>query len=464
MSSPMVIIGAGLCGSLLAIRLAQRGFEVEVYERRPDMRLSKEVAGRSINLALSDRGIKGLKLAGLEGIVEREGIPMTGRMIHPKHGEPMLQKYSGREGENINSISRRGLNIALMNEAEKYPKVHFHFEMNCVHVAFDKKKVVLKNAQDQSEIEVDAECIFGADGAGSAVRQSMMPLTAQLRFNFSQHFLEQGYKELEIPALPDAGFRMAKNALHIWPRGSFMMIALPNLEGSFTVTLFFPFAGENGFDHLNTPEKVKQFFETNFPDAIPHMPDLLHEYESNPTGILGTIQCFPWQVGGGSLLMGDAAHAIVPFYGQGMNASFEDVVVLDELIDRHGQDWDTIFKEFQEIRKPNTDAIADLAIDNFYEMRDQTANPVFQRKGKLETKLEQTFPDYFSKYSMVTFREDLPYQEAMIRGRAQNEFLLDLVADLDDIEGLNLLDIKQRTQAFAEQRMVEFNMKVPGSR
>ena len=425
MKEKILIVGAGLCGTLLAIRMAQRGYQVILREKRPDMRLNDISAGRSINLALSNRGIKALALAGMNEQIIKECIPMHGRLIHPVNGDTWLSKYSGREGDYINSVSRGGLNIALLNEAEKFEHLNIEFNQNCSSVDLEKSIGYFKNKTGETTA-VQADVIIGTDGAGSAVRRSMMARTPDLLFNYSQKFLRHGYKELSIPPAEDGGWRIEKNALHIWPRGGYMTIALPNLDGSFTVTMFHPYEGEAGFNTFNTSEKLFYFFEKEYPDLIQHMPDFIDDYNNNPTGTLGTIKCYPWQAFGKTLIMGDASHAIVPFYGQGMNASFEDVRVFDETLDLYEGDWEKIFSEFQNIRAENTDAIADLAIDNFYEMRDHVDDPVFMAKRKLEMQLEQTFPDYYSKYSLVTFNENMPYADAMKKGRKQDELLKEI--------------------------------------
>ncbi|MEM6344174.1 MAG: NAD(P)/FAD-dependent oxidoreductase [Bacteroidota bacterium] len=429
MKEKVVVIGAGLCGTLLAIRLAQRGYSVDLYERRPDMRRADVPAGRSINLALSDRGIKALKLVGMQDFAQEAVIPMYGRMIHPLEGEAWLSPYSGRKDDYINSVSRGGLNEALLNEADRYEDVQVHFDMGCSQVDLDNGKVAFKNTQDGSETWVEASAFFAADGAGSVVRRSVLQRSASLLFQYEQKWLHHGYKELSIPATEAGGWRIEKNALHIWPRGSYMMIALPNLDGSFTGTLFHPFKGENGLETLNTKSKVSQYFKQVYADAVPHLRDLEEEYFENPTSPLGMIKCYPWQVNGRFLLIGDSAHAIVPFYGQGMNCAFEDVVVLDQYMESFGNDWERIFKAYQQDRKADTDAICDLAIDNFYEMRDHVDDEAFMRKRKLETRMEQELPDYFSKYSLVTFQEELPYAAAMQQGRKQDEILLKLCQD-----------------------------------
>ncbi|MEQ1605698.1 MAG: NAD(P)/FAD-dependent oxidoreductase [Pyrinomonadaceae bacterium] len=438
--STVVIIGSGLAGSLLSIYLAKRGINVDVYEARGDMRLEEVAAGRSINLALSDRGIAALREVGMDDYMLAEAVPMQGRMIHMVSGETKLLPYSGRQGEYINSVSRSGLNVALITEADKYDNVEFHFNERCVD--FDCKT---GEARFSSGSIARGDTVIATDGAGSAVRNAMMHGGVE-RFDFSQVWLEHGYKELHIPADQNGGFCLEKNALHIWPRNKFMMIALPNFDGSFTCTLFLAHEGDNSFAEISrgytqyeTADKaVLEFFNREFPDAVPLMPALVDDFFDNPTGNLGTIKCFPWNVGGNALLLGDSAHAVVPFYGQGMNCAFEDVRVFDQLIEKHGTAWKTVYDEYGQLRKINTDAIADLAEENFYEMRDAVADPVFVRKRELETKLEQTFPDYFSKYSMVTFREDLPYSVAKAKGNAQDRILMDICAGVDDVQSLPL--------------------------
>jgi kynurenine 3-monooxygenase len=464
--SQVTIIGAGLAGSLLAIYLAKRGIQVDVYEARGDMRREEMSAGRSINLALSDRGIAALREVGMDEYMLAEAVPMYGRMIHSVSGEIKLLPYSGRQGEYINSVSRPGLNIALMNKAEKYPGVQFVFNERCVDFDCSSGKVMFESGRSRR-----VDTVIATDGAGSAVRQSM---ERQLPgFEMSSVFLEHGYKELHIPSgqnhLRHARFVIDPNALHIWPRHQFMMIALPNYDGSFTCTLFLahkssppyegaaPAASADGvipssFDQLTNTEAIRDFFNREFPDAVPLMPTLAEDFFENPTGQLGTVKCWPWNVGGKALLLGDSAHAVVPFYGQGMNCAFEDVRVLDSLIEKHATkseppesaggflsaiDWESIYQEYGELRKVNTDAIADMAEENFYEMRDRVADPVFQRKRELETKLEQTFPGYFSKYSMVTFREDLPYSVAKEKGNDQDRLLMEICAAIEDVSEID---------------------------
>ncbi len=442
----VIIIGAGLSGSLLGIYLAKRGIEANIYESRGDMRKEEMSAGRSINLALSNRGIAALKEIRLDEYMLAEAVPMHGRMIHAVDGQTKLLPYSGREGEYINSVSRAGLNVALMNEAERYAGVRFYFNEKLVD--FDCKS---GEAKFESGKIVKGDTLIATDGAGSKVRDAMLHGGVP-RFDFSQQFLEHGYKELHIPPGFDGDFLMEKNALHIWARRAFMMIALPNFDGSFTCTLFLAHTGENSFEQLTDEKSLLEFFQANFADAIPLMPTLTEDFFANPIGNLGTVKCFPWNVGGKSLLLGDSAHAVVPFYGQGMNASFEDCRVLNDLIEQHGTNWKTVFDEFTNVRKENADAIAQMAEENFYEMRDAVADPVFVRKRELETKLEHEFPDYFSKYSMVTFREDLPYSVAERKGNAQDKLLMEISAKVDDVSEIDLNGVMKEVKSLGESK------------
>nr|MBS0036574.1 FAD-dependent monooxygenase [Saprospiraceae bacterium] len=344
---PVVVVGGGLCGTLLAIRLKQRGHHTVLYEKRADMRLTDISAGRSINLALSNRGLKALELIGLRNKVLSLTIPMKGRLLHNRDGSLRLSPYSGREGDFINSISRGDLNSMLYDEAEKIG-IPIHFNKSCTTMDPDSGQLVFSGPDGIRE-KVLASCIFGADGAGSAVRQAAMIRSNTLRFDFSQSFLTHGYKELSIPPGSDHTFRIEPNALHIWPRKTFMMIGLANPDKTFTITLFLPFEGENGFDAIQSDEEVVSYFEKWFPDAIPHMPELVEEFWENPTSSLGTIRCYPWKIGKKTCIIGDAAHAIVPFYGQGMNCAFEDVVVLDGVMDEVNGDWGLIFERFQQL-------------------------------------------------------------------------------------------------------------------
>ena len=420
----ILIVGAGLCGSMLALRMAQRGYQVVVYESRSDLRKSDISAGRSINLALSNRGLKALRMAGVEEKARELCIPMKGRLMHDVASNTFESNYSGRQGEFINSISRGDLNGLLLTEAEKYSNVKIHFNTRCLEIDIETKIASFQSIDSEKQFTVQADVIFGTDGAGSSLRKSYEKQFPE--FSVTQDFLTHGYKELEIPADINGNHIISKEHLHIWPRGDYMLIALPNMDGSFTVTLFLSYSeGLYNFDNLVTEEKIIEFFKKDFPDALSLIPDVLKEFENNPTGKLGTIKCYPWSYKGNTLLLGDSSHAIVPFYGQGMNASFEDVYVFDTVLNQFEGDWSTVFSEFQKQRKIDTDAIADLAIDNYYEMRDHVANPLFKEKRIVEMNLEKYFPtEYFSKYSLVTFNEYIGYHEAMTKGRAQDKVLL----------------------------------------
>ncbi|WP_432412919.1 FAD-dependent oxidoreductase [Rasiella sp. SM2506] len=459
----ILIIGAGLCGSLLALRMAQRGYNVQLVEKRPDLRKQHQDAGRSINLALSDRGLKGLRLAGVEELAKELCIPMLGRMIHDTEGTTFLSKYSGRKDEFINSISRPGLNMLLLDEAEKMPNVEIIFNKGCKSVNLENASATFKDYTTDEEVTYRGDVVLGTDGAGSVVRKNMFNHKKFL-FSFSQEWLTHGYKEITIPAAEGGGYRTDKGALHIWPRGEDMLIALPNLDGSFTVTLFLPYSNSDYcFDTLTTPEMVTEYFSKEYPDAVALMPNLVEEFFDNPTGPLGTIKCSPWNSYGKTLLLGDAAHAIVPFYGQGMNASFEDVVVFDEILnDFEGkEDWQKVFYEYEKARKKDTDAIADLAVDNFHEMKEHTASPLFQQKRKLETAFEAEFPqEYYSKYSLVTFKEAITYSEALKKGRAQDKAILNLIADGKITEVMSLREklelVQKETNAIMHDDEIAF--------
>jgi kynurenine 3-monooxygenase len=433
----IAITGAGLVGSLLAIYLKNRGYQVSVFERRNDMRKSASYEGRSINLALSNRGIRALEEVGLAEELKKEAIPMHGRMIHDLQGHLNFQPY-GKAGQYINSISRSGLNKVLMTKAESLG-VEFHFEQRIAKVDFEKTELTIQHSKFDIQ-HLPFDLIIGSDGAFSAVRLAMQ-FTDQ--FNFSQNYIEHGYKELHIPTGVAGSFQMEKNALHIWPRESYMLIALPNPDGSFTLTLFFPFTGETSFETLSTKEKVTDFFKSVFPDAYALMPQLLEEFFQNPSSSLVTMRCYPW-VRNKTLLIGDAAHAIVPFYGQGMNAGFEDCRVLNQLLDQFADDWDQVLPSFQEIRKPNADAIAKLALDNFVEMRDLVNDADFILRKKIESKLHELFPEkWIPLYSMVTFHENIPYSVAYETGQKQKRIMEDVLKQLNIEKNWENLDFKE---------------------
>ncbi|MBL7923151.1 MAG: FAD-dependent monooxygenase [Bacteroidia bacterium] len=419
------LIGAGLVGSLLSIYLSKRGYKVNVYERRPDLRSNRISAGRSINLALSDRGWRGLDKIGIGDEIRNVALPMKGRVMHGVDGSLSFQPY-GKEGQAIYSVSRGGLNCVLMDLAEKHG-VELHFQERCTQVDLKTAGAFFENAESGKKTEVQADRVFASDGAFSAGRLQMQLSTD--RFNYSQTYLEHGYKELTIPATASGDFAMDPDALHIWPRGTFMLIALPNLDKTFTCTLFFPFEGEFSFRSLDTEEKMMDFFRNTFPDTIPLMPTLRQDYFANPASSLAIVRCFPWSVDDKLLLIGDAAHAIVPFYGQGMNCGFEDCVVLDQLMDAHGEDWHTIFRRFESLRKPDGDAIAELALMNFIEMRDKVGHAEFLLQKKIESWFSAKHPDrWIPLYTMVTFSPDIRYSEALSEGRRQEKIMQEVMA------------------------------------
>jgi kynurenine 3-monooxygenase len=423
MNKDVAIIGAGLVGSLLSIYLSRRGYQVSVFERRGDMRQEKISAGRSINLALSDRGLLALKKVGLAEEIRSISIPMHGRFIHNLDGSTAFQPY-GKEGQYINSVSRATLNMKLMDLAEQQG-VQIHFNHKCNTIDWKKNQITFE-LPDSRLLTHDSRLIIGSDGAFSAAR--MQHQLQHEKFNYQQYYIDCGYKELTIPPTADGDFAMEVNALHIWPRKDYMLIALPNLDKTFTCTLFFPFEGEASFANLTTEEKVKEFFQKTFPDAVPLMPDYIHEFFNNPTSSLVTVKCFPWIREDKFALIGDAAHAIVPFFGQGMNCGFEDCRVLDELIGQHGEDWGVILQQYQQLRKPDGDAIADLAINNFTEMRDKTADPKFLLQKKIEARLHDKYPDkWIPAYSQVTFSPQIRYSEALQRGQKQEAIMQEVM-------------------------------------
>jgi kynurenine 3-monooxygenase len=412
----IAIVGAGLVGSLLSIYLAKRGCKVSVFERRTDMRIKLLDHGRSINLALSNRGLRALEEVGLAEEIKKVAIPMHGRTMHSREGQLTFQPY-GKEGQYINSVSRSNLNMVLMDKAESLG-VQFHFEQRIASVDFSKTEIHFQ-APNSSVLPQSFDTIIGTDGAFSAVRGSMQITD---RFDYSQDYIDHGYKELHIPPKANGGFQLEKNSLHIWPRESFMLIALPNPDGSFTCTLFFPFEGELSFDSLKTKTDVEKFLKETFPDAFSLMEHPVETFMSSPPSSLLTVRCFPWTKNK-TLLMGDAAHAIVPFFGQGMNAGFEDCRLLNEMIDE-SDNWKNLFEEFQKRRKPNTDAIAQLALDNFIEMRDLVADEHFLLRKKIEAKLHELYPDkWIPLYTMVTFRDDLSYDHAYQTGLKQKQIM-----------------------------------------
>lgn len=429
------IMGGGLVGCLLSIYLVKRGYRVAVYERRDDLRKKYSDEGRSINLALSTRGIRSLAEVGIFDRIEQIAIPMHGRMMHDRTGNLSFLPY-GSSGQYINSISRSGLNEILMDHAERLG-VRFHFRHRCVAVDLQNTSATFQIDERQSSTHT-FDLIAGADGAFSAVRAAMQITD---RFNYAQHYLEHGYKELEIPAL-DGRAVLDKHALHIWPRESYMMIALPNPDETFTCTLFFPFEGDPSFSSLSDASHVLRFFEEAFPDAVAKMPTLKEDYFRNPTSSLVTIQCFPWSRNN-TFLIGDAAHGIVPFYGQGMNAGFEDCRILNEILDQYEDNWPRAWDKFQLLRKEDSDAIAQLAVDNFIEMRDHVADPVFLLRKKIEARLHTLFPDkWIPLYSMVTFNDNIRYSEAYRTGKKQEQIMNEVMKEPGIASQWETLDFK----------------------
>src|SRR6266513_1536710 len=419
MPTKFVLIGSGLAGGLLAAYLGRRGYEVDLYERRADPREGNIVGGRSINLAVSTRGIHALEQLDIADEVLRHAIPMRGRMIHDKSGGLHFAPYDVDPNKHINSIGRAALNTTVIQAAQRYPNVRVHFNHRCTDV--DLTEAVCSLETENGQVSARGEAVIGVDGAFSAVRQSMQKRLEQ--FEYDESYLAHGYKELTIPPAPDGSWQMEKEALHIWPRKSFMMIALPNPDGSFTCTLFWEFKGPRSFAATRTDDDVRRFFNEEFADAVPLMPALLDDFKNNPTGSLVTIRCAPWHHKDKVALVGDAAHAVVPFYGQGMNAAFEDCVVLDECLAEFPDNRERAFDEYFARRKENADALADLAIDNFIEMRDKTASKTFRAKKKLDHLLEGLLPGiYLPLYTMVTFTR-IPYSTAARRACLQNRIV-----------------------------------------
>jgi kynurenine 3-monooxygenase len=422
------IVGAGLVGSLWSIFVARMGHKVRLFEKRADLRLGKAEAGRSINLALSERGWRALEKVGVDQKIRDIALPMKGRMIHSEDGDLTFQPY-GKEGQAIYSVSRSQLNVELLNEAEK-SGVDIRFEMQCDNI--DSKKCISVFEDHKGEkISDESDFIFGADGVFSAVRNSFYRMD---RFDYQQMYLSHGYKELEIPAGGGGSFLLEPEYLHIWPRHEFMLIALPNIGGSFTCTLFFPFEGDPSFQSLEKGG-VKEFFEETFPDAFKLMPDLEKVYNSNPSSSLVTVRCSPWLLDNSVCLIGDAAHAIVPFFGQGMNCGFEDCSVLNQILDESQGDWEKALQSFQKVRKIDADAISELALNNFIEMRDKVADPSFLLQKNIEARIQELYPEkWIPLYSRVTFSHR-PYSEALEIGVQQQE-LIDKILSVRDIESI----------------------------
>lgn len=424
----VAIVGAGLVGSLQAILMAKKGYQVSIFERREDLRKAKLIAGRSINLAISDRGWKAVKLANAQQDVMDIAIPMFQRCMHAVDGTLTYQNY-GKENQAIYSVSRGELNQRLMNISDENENVEFFFDRKCLDVDLKTNTLSFLNSKTGEKELHTFDKIFATDGTYSAVRTRMQKSTV---FNYTQAYLDHGYKELYIPANADGTHKMEKNCLHIWPRGEFMMIALPNLDGSFTCTLFFPMKGEISFESLKTEQDVMNFFEKTFPDAIPLMPDLIERYMQNPMSTLMTVRCEPWNYKDQVLLLGDSAHAMVPFYGQGMNCGFEDCTVLNEMLEEANGNWDGLLDRFSAQRVPDGNAIIDLALDNYIEMRDLTGDPDFLLQKKIEAKFANLYPNkWMPLYSQVTF-SDTRYSDAYRNGKKQNA-LMKQILKMDNI-------------------------------
>jgi kynurenine 3-monooxygenase len=444
----VTVVGAGLVGSLLAMYLARRGFQVDVLERRPDMRRETVDAGRSINLAISTRGLHALRQVGLEEEALRHAIPMRGRMIHAVSGELAFQAYGKDASQHINSLSRAWLNKYLMTHAEGTGRVRIQFKQRVRQVDFAQGVLDVVDESSGAARELRTPVVFGTDGSGSAVRHA---LEQRPGHGATQEQLSHGYKELTIPAGPGGAFQMEKHALHIWPRGAYMLIALPNEDGSFTCTLFLPFQGPVSFASLDSPARLVAFFQERFPDALKLIPDLEHAFFHNPTGTMVTVKSAPWHAEGKALLLGDAAHAIVPFFGQGMNCGFEDCVVLDACLGRHAR-WEDAFEELFRLRKTNADAIADMAVENFVEMRDKTADPRFLLEKAVEKVLLKAFPgEFLSRYTLVSFSR-VPYRLAYEVGRIAGGIVSELSEGLARAEDVDL----KRARALIDERLVPF--------
>ena len=418
------MIGAGLAGPLLATYLAKRGYSVEIFERRPDMRKESISAGRSINLALSIRGNHALKEVGLYDKIKPNTIPMKGRMIHDLNGNTHLQPYGQKENEVIFSVSRAQLNMDLMTLAEETGKVTIRFNHQLLSADLEQNKLLFQLSNSLEEIELPFNRVIGCDGSASILRKSIVE---KANIQYVKKPLGHGYKELTIPPLKSGKFRIEPNALHIWPRGNHMLIALPNNDCSFTCTLFFPMTGATSFETVKTEKDILDLFQSQFHDAIKLIPNLVEDFQKNSTGDLASVYCKPWHLGDKALLIGDAAHAVVPFFGQGMNASFQDCSTLAKLMGQNKNDWKTIFNTFSSVQVENGHAIADMAIENYLEMRDHVNDTEYKKRRNVELKLERMFPGQFiPRYSMVSFHQ-IPYAEVYQRGGKQFKIIGDVL-------------------------------------
>lgn len=424
--APFLIVGAGLSGTLMALFLARRGYSVELFEKRSDPRTANTDRGRSINMAISERGLHALRAIGLEGAIQDLCIPMYGRMLHDNDGTSTLQPY-GQPGQAIHSISRRDLNVRLLEAAAEYPQITTHFDAEIEDVDIAGKRLALRAGTNRRKRWVRGRLLIGADGSNSVIRGHMLQ---RARMNFAQDHLDYGYKELLIPANEDDTHRLDRNALHIWPRHDYMLIALPNQDGSFTATLFIAWTGADAsFEALHDRTQVEAFFQANFPEAWALIPDLATQFFENPIGTMVSIRCAPWHQGDSAVLIGDAAHAIVPFYGQGMNAAFEDCFELDRLFDTmDAEDLGGIVAAFSAQRFRHAEAIRELALENFVEMRSSVADPIFLLRKRFERTLQAIVPNrYVPLYSMISFT-NVPYADAVERAKQQDRKIRHLVA------------------------------------
>ena len=424
------IVGAGLVGSLWAVYLEKAGYQVKIFELRDDIRKADISAGKSINLALSDRGWKALDTVGIGDEIRKIAIPMSGRIMHDVKGNLSHQPY-GKEGQAIYSISRGGVNAKMMDIAEKNGNAKIFYNQKCIGADLKNGVVYLENTITKEKTEEKSDVVFGTDGAFSAIRYNAFQKVD--RFNYSQTYIEDGYREILLPANTNGSYPLDKNALHIWPRGRFMLIALANEDGSFTCTLFMPFKGENSFETLTSKAAVDNFFKTTFTDFYEMMPNIADAWEDHPLSSLAIVRCYPW-THGKTALMGDAAHATVPFYGQGMNCGFEDCTVMWDLMQKHNEDWDKVFEEYQILRKPDGDGVQDLSLHNYHVMRDFVADPQFLLQKKIEAHFSEKHPEkWLPLYSQVTF-SDIRYSEAWKTGQKQDAIMKKVMAKFDNIE------------------------------
>ncbi len=424
MEKKVIIVGAGLVGSLWAIYMSKAGYKVTIYERRSDIRKAEISAGKSINLALSYRGWKALRGAGVDDEVKKIALPMYNRIMHDLEGNLTTQPY-GKKDQAIYSVSRGLLNSIMMTMAEEKGNAEIHYNYKCYDADLENGIVYFEDALTGEKKQDQADLVFAADGAFSAIRYNAMQKLN--RFNYSQNFIEDGYKELLLPANEDGSYKLDEKALHIWPRGRFMLIALPNEDGSFTCTLFMPYDNhEYAFNKLTNDTLVDAFFKNVFPDFHAIMPNLIENWHMHPLSSLAIVRCYPWTYGK-TALMGDSAHATVPFYGQGMNAGFEDCTVLWDLMKKHNEDWEKVFSEYQQTHKPNGDALQDLSLHNYHVMRDYVADPKFLLQKKIEARIFEKHPDkWMPLYSQVTFSH-IPYSEAIAIGKKQDKIMKEIL-------------------------------------